>query len=680
LRRSPSQRSGRRPAAGRTLCDERLATARRIGRYSGVLPAAAPSALAFSAADFDTALAQLGYERFRPGQREAIELLLSARRLLLVAPTGDGKSLSFQLPACLLPGTTLVVSPLISLMADQVQALSARGVAATYLASTLAPDEARDRMAKVAQGAYKLVYVAPERVALSGFQRLLREIACPLVVIDEAHCIAEWGHDFRPEYLQIGELLGKLPQSMVLACTATATPVVRDEIVARLGLPAETPQLVRGFARPNLALRAREVDGAKQTRALLDAALDEAIGFPRSEGRGAAILYAPTRKRAEETAARLATRSTRVGVYHAGLPSERRNETQRAFMARELDVLVATNAFGMGVDRSDVRAVIHLAPPGSIEAYYQEVGRAGRDGQPALGLLMTAAQDLPVRRRMIERPLDEIAPKPAVVEHKWQLFLELMRWVEGGSCRHDAILRYFGDEKETLAGCGRCDVCQQIELAPAGDPEQNALVVRKALSAIARVHGRFGLTLAAKLLRGEHDERLARTGLDRVRTFGTLSDFSEARIVRLLRRCVTAGWVGFHGDERPVVVLTEAGVAAMRGERPVRMLIPAEPIAQSVAAGARSERRAGAAAAAPDDLDAIGQRLFEALRAHRLSVARSEGVPPYFVASDRSLRDLATLRPRDSDALLQVHGIGPAKAARYGRGLLEVVASVCTTS
>ena len=634
-----------------------------------------------SAADLDLALARLGYERFRPGQREAIEMLLAARRLLLVAPTGDGKSLSFQLPASLLPGTTLVISPLISLMADQVRALTERGIPATYLASTLAPDEARSRVEKAGQGAYKLVYVAPERVALGGFQRMCLDLNCPLVVVDEAHCIAEWGHDFRPEYLQIGALIAKLPNSMVMACTATATPVVRDEILARLGLPAETPQLVRGFARPNLALRAREVDSAKQTRAFLDALLDEAIGFPRARDRGAAIIYAPTRKRAEETAARLSARSSRVGVYHAGRHPEERAATQQAFTQRELDVLVATNAFGMGVDRPDVRAVVHLAPPGSIEAYYQEVGRAGRDGEPAIGLLLTSAQDLPLRRRMIERPAEGVTLNPVLVEHKWQLFLELMRWVEGGSCRHDAILRYFGDEQEALAGCGRCDVCEQIEQAPAGDPEQVALTVRKALSAIARVHGRFGLTLAAKLLRGDRDERLARTGLDLVRTFGALSEFSEARIVRLLRRCVTAGWVGFAGDERPVVLLTEAGAATMRGERPARMLIPSEPSAQPMPGGSRrGERRAaGTAPVAQDDLDAIGQRLFEALRAHRLAIARTEGVPPYFVASDRSLRELALQRPLDADALLSVHGIGPSKAARYGAGLIEVVKVVTRT-
>src|SRR6185295_8744815 len=357
-----------------------------------MLPAMATAAQA-AGLDLDSALHRLGYRTFRPGQREAVETLLAGGRLLLVAPTGGGKSLTYQLPALFLPGTTLVISPLVALMNDQVQALAARGVRATFLASTLDGDEVRRRMARVAAGAFALVYVAPERLAFPGFRGLLRDLAVPLVAVDEAHCISEWGHDFRPDYLEIGALLSDLPGARVLACTATATPVVRVEILARLGLPADTPQHVRGFARPNLRLRATEVDDARGRNAQVDGVLAEALGGP-GRSAGVAIVYAPTRRGAEEEARRLAQRGWRAEVYHAGLAPQERGKAQGAFLAGEAEVMVATNAFGMGIDRPDVRAVVHLAPPGSIEAYYQEVGRAGRDGAPAWGQLLISPGDM----------------------------------------------------------------------------------------------------------------------------------------------------------------------------------------------------------------------------------------------------------------------------------------------
>ena len=628
-------------------------------------------------ADLDAGLARLGYTAFRPGQREAVETLLAEGRLLLVAPTGGGKSLSYQLPATLLPGTTLVISPLVALMADQVQALEARGVSATYLAATLDAAEMRRRMARLASGAFSLVYVAPERLAFPGFRAMLRELDVPLVAVDEAHCISEWGHDFRPEYLEIGGVIADFPGARVLACTATATPIVRDEILARLGLPPDTPQMVRGFARPNLALRAVEVDGRRERERLVDAALAEALGGP-GQGRGTAIVYAPTRKRAEEETERLGRQGWRATAYHAGLDGRTREIAQRGFAEGRIEVVVATNAFGMGIDRPDVRAVIHLAPPGSIEAYYQEVGRAGRDGAPALGLLLVGAGDLALRRALLERGSEGSVPDPAVVEHKWGMFLELIRWVEGGSCRHDAILRYFGDEAETLAGCGRCDVCRGLEAeGEAGDPERVTLIVRKALSGVARVHGRFGLQTVIKLVHGEPDERLERGGLTRVPTFGNLKEHSAPWLLALLRRCVSAGWVSFSGKDRPVVVLTDEGRAVMKGERPARLLLPpaAGRTPTSTGAGRSGEaarRRPAAREAA--ELDAAAQGLFEALRRHRLAVARAEGVAPFIVASDRTLRDIASLRPRTLAELQEAHGVGPHKAERYGAGLLRIVA------
>src|SRR5206468_320670 len=465
-----------------------------------------------------------------------------------------------------------------------------------------------------------------ERLAFPGFRSLLGALACPLVAIDEAHCISEWGHDFRPEYLEIGGLLGELPGARVLACTATATPIVRDEILARLGLPSDTPQIVSGFARPNLALRAEEIDGRRERERLVDAALAEALAGPGG-ARGTAIVYAPTRKQADEESARLTARGWRARSYHAGLDGKRRDVVQREFAEGRLEVVVATNAFGMGIDRPDVRAVIHLGPPGSIEAYYQEVGRAGRDGAPALGLLLISTRDLPLRRALLERGVGDTTPDPAVIEHKWSMFLELIRWAEGGSCRHDAILRYFGDEAETLAGCGRCDVCLALEDEPeTGDPEQVTLIVRKALSGVARVDGRFGLQLA--VMKGERPARLLLPPM--------------ARRAKLASGALRAG-TAEHATAPAVEPATD----------------------RASARGARRE---------PAELDAAGLALFEALRRHRLTVARAERVAPFIVASDRTLRDIAMLRPRDLVELERAHGVGPHKAAKYGAGLVKVVA------
>ena len=618
----------------------------------------------------DTALQTLGYASFRPGQREAVDTLLSGRRVLLVAPTGGGKSLCYQLPALVLPGTTLVISPLIALMHDQVAALTARGIAASFLASTLPAEEIRERLARFGRGEYRLLYVAPERLTSGAFRDALGKVECPLVAVDEAHCISEWGHDFRPEYMQIGALLAALPDARVLACTATATPIVRDEILGRLGLPPDTPQLVRGFARPNLALRAVEVAGVRDRAASVDATLAEVLGKPQA-GPGSAIVYSPTRRAAEAEAERLARAGWRTGVYHAGLSADAREQAQQGFMAGALDLVCATNAFGMGIDRADVRAVIHLGTPGSIEAYYQEVGRAGRDGRDAVGLLCWSQADLPLRRRLIELPSGPLEVDLEMVEHKWNLFLELIRWAEGGSCRHDAILRYFGDEAETLHGCGRCDVCLQLNNAEPAAADDATQLARMLLSGAARIHRRYGLKQAVRLLRGETEERLERDGLTRVATFGVLRDKSEEWVTRALGRCVTAGWISFTGDERPMVMLTEDGGRAMRGEQPARWVPPPALRPAAAKAGGKARR----ASAATEGLDAAAQVLFEALRHARVELARSQSVPAYVIAHDRTLRELAQARPRNVQELLGVPGFGPHKAEKFGAEFLRVIAA-----
>ena len=647
-----------------------------------------------STSEFTAALRQLGYAAFRPGQREALETLFQHRRLLLVAPTGGGKSLIYQLPATMLQGTTLVISPLIALMQDQVAGLQQRGVAATYLASTLSDEEARARLRGIRAGEYRLVYVAPERLPYPGFQELARELDPPLVAIDEAHCISHWGHDFRREYLAIGDFVKQFPAAMVLACTATATPAVRDDIVTQLKLGPDTPQILRGFARPNLSLRVSTPDTASELRLCIDDALAEALGGPGPAGRkpGAAILYCLSRADSEAEAKRLRAAGWRAGWYHAGLSGDLRSEVQKRFMTGELDVVTATNAFGMGIDRADVRAVIHLSPPDSVEAYYQEVGRAGRDGADAFGLLLLRLSDIPRRKSLIERGASQDGAGAAWVEHRWSMFRDLLRWAEGGTCRHDAILRYFGDEVETLHGCGRCDVCRELaESGPdggaSGPGTESHAVAMALLSAVRLVDQRLGFKVTVKFLRGETDDRLVRYGLGGHRDAGALARYPEAWLGQALQRCVTAGWVDFTEGEYPLLRLTDLGKAVLAGKREARLILPSLK-APSPRRAARGEQRrapsagagAGRAAGMPGALGALGDdkpaghaARFDALRRWRLERARTDSVPAFVVASDRTLDDIAVIGPGDLDELRLCYGIGPAKVEKYGEEILAVL-------
>jgi ATP-dependent DNA helicase RecQ len=540
--------------------------------------------------------------------------------------------------------------------------------------SALSEPERREAMRRIRESEADFIFATPEQQTNPAFVKKLKANPVDLFVVDEAHCITQWGHDFRPAYARLGAALRALGDPTLLALTATATPDVIKDIARQLGRP-RMRVLNAGVYRPNLYFEVVQTTNAvEKNKALLEVV--------RSGGAG--IVYCATVRAAKAVHAWLAAQGVKAELYHGRLGGRERTERQEAFMSGAARTMVATNAFGMGIDRPDVRAVVHLSPPGSIEAYYQEVGRAGRDGKDAIGLLLVSPNDLPLRRALLERDSDDgTAIDAAILEHKWGLFLELIRWADGGSCRHDAILRYFGDEAETLAGCGRCDVCQALSTGNgAQDPDAVTLIVRKALSGVARVHDRFGLGMVVKLVRGESDERLARAGLTSVQTFGNLRDHSEDWLLRLLRRCVAAGWVSFTGGDRPVVLLTEEGRAVMKGARPARILLPG--VARPAVAGptrgpegagteAMKPRRPATAMKDDDELDAAAQIVFDALRRHRLALAREASVPPYVIASDRTLRDLARLRPRTLDELTQAYGIGANKAERYGEGLLRVI-------
>ncbi|HRG95685.1 MAG TPA: ATP-dependent DNA helicase RecQ [Polyangiaceae bacterium] len=613
---------------------------------------------------------------FRPWQWDAVTALLEGPgRVLVVAPTGGGKSLTYQLPAVVLPGTTLVISPLVALMEDQVRGLAARGIAATFIASTLEVDERRRREEGLSRGDYKLVFVAPERLGSGAFLARLARADIALVAIDEAHCIAQWGHDFRPDYLRIGELLRVLAPPRVLACTATATLAVRREIVARLGLDQGPgyEEILRGFARPNLHLTACPVDGPKQARELAVDALTRALGARGAAPAGGAIVYAATRRAAESWTEVAKQLGYRCATYHAGLDGDVRARVSAAFSARELDVVVATNAFGMGIDRPDIRLVVHVQPPGSVEAYYQEVGRAGRDGDEAHGLLLCSSADIAVRRRLAALDAGGAEADSELAGRAWSQFRAVLTYLDAGSCRHDFILRHFGDERETLGGCGHCDVCERLDAladrGPSDGPTETeaSLAVRKALSGVARAKQRAGLTAVAAMLAGKVDARVQRFGFDRLSTFGLLKGEGEPWALALLRALLAAGYIDLTPTEHPVPRITREGWEVLKSQEPVRVLLPPRGVEARRGPG---RPRAPRAEIAIDDGD---RACFERLRAVRAELARERRVPAYVVAPDRALAEVSRVRPRSLAELGAVSGFGPSRLEAYGDAVLRAV-------
>jgi|LNFM01.1.fsa_nt_gb ATP-dependent DNA helicase RecQ len=611
---------------------------------------------------------RFGLKSFRPWQREAIEAVLpQGSRVLVVAPTGGGKSLTYQFPATILPGVCVVISPLVALMEDQVRGLQARGIAATYLASTLSAEVRQAREAGLRQGHFKLVYVSPERLAFDSAIEQLARLRPSLVAIDEAHCISQWGHDFRPDYARLGEVLEKLRPPRILACTATATPQVRRDIRDSLRYPPERAvEILRGFARPNLHLSARSVDGPTEAMKLLQDELRARLGSV-ARPNGAAIVYAATRKESEKIAGKLAALGYNSAAYHAGLDPSVRTQVSRRFALRDVDVVVATNAFGMGIDRPDIRAVVHAQPPASIEAYYQEVGRAGRDGAEAHGLLLCSGVDIALRRRLVESASDGTRADEATIQRNWRLFRDLLRYLDAGTCRHDFVLRYFGDEREVLGGCGHCDVCASLDEPTDSERAEVGEVVRMALSAVARAKNRAGMIAIAEMLRGVDNAKTQRFGFTRLSTFGLMKDRSQDWVLALLRGLLAAGWIDLSTGEYPMPFVTKGGWAMMTSKDLVRFRLPRVRAKRS-SGRTKSEGTQDTAQWSLSD-----KALFERLRGWRAKVAKDRGDPPYVIALDKTLHEIVRKKPSSLAALPGIFGLGPARIELYGSTIVELV-------
>ena len=647
-------------------------------------------------------------ESFRPGQAEVVDAQMQGRDVLAVAPTGSGKSLSYWVPAILGDGLTVVVSPLIALMKDQVDRLVAHGVRAAFINSTLNSTEQRERLERASRGEYQLVYVAPERFSRPGFTSRLATLGVRRFIVDEAHCISTWGHDFRPDYRLIGGALEACGRPPIGAFTATATPDVRRDIAANLGL-RDPLVMVTGFNRPNLRLESVQARGARERLEKLHRCLDP--------GDGRALVYVGTVKGAESTAAAISRWGFPAAPYHGRLPDASRRRIQDGFAARDLRVVVATSAFGMGVDFPDIRQVIHVGYPGSVEAYYHEAGRAGRDGKPALCLLIRSGKDRDLQVYFIETAFpdlrevlsahtaysrlgvwnsdpEELRPlmpeaawrsldaskrlllkagalhsdgsvgrfDPSALDfkqlaaHKQQAYTKLgqmIQYAELRSCRHAFITDYFG-ETTSERSCRSCDNCEHGPLDEAPGAPVDPSVIRTALAGAARFAGRIGIVNLAAILAGK-ENRFSRDQpwVLQVPVYGSLAGLGPTRVRRLLEELVTQGCLSQSQGQYPMVELADRGRAVLGGTESVELSIAPEP---------------APAAGLPAD-----PALFQRLREWRSEVARRQGVPAYVVFHDRTLTELAARRPADLIELEALPGIGRSKLDRYGKALLEIL-------
>jgi len=584
-----------------------------------------------------------GYGAFRPLQREIIETSLAGRDVFALLPTGGGKSLCFQLPALHRPGLTVVVSPLIALMKDQVDQLQAAGVAATFLNSTLTAEEAKSRLRGLHRGEWRLLYVAPERLMLDEWKENLANWNVTALAIDEAHCVSEWGHDFRPEYRQLARLRKLLPEVPVMALTATATERVRDDIVRHLQL-RDPAVFVASFNRPNLTYRVLAKDQP----------LKQIIDFVRKREDESGIIYCATRATTERVAEALAGRGFSARAYHAGLDAGERARNQELFLRDECRIICATIAFGMGINKPNVRWVIHHDLPKNIEGYYQETGRAGRDSLPSDCLLLFSGGDAAKQTHFIDEMTDE--HEKAVARNQLRV---MMHYAESAGCRRRELLDYFG-EKFPLDECGACDNCLEPR-----ETYDGTVVAQKFLSCIYRIRqtGRFGVGLnhLIEVLTGAQTEKVLRWDHDKLSTYGIGKDLARPAWAAIGRELMRLGYVAQAEGEYPILELTEAGMNVLRSREKITLTKPlALPKAKRVT------RREGEIAC--DEI------LFARLRELRKKLADERGVPAYVIFGDATLRQLAREYPIDVDQLDGITGIGEKKRAEFGATFVAAIA------
>ncbi|MFK4898476.1 DNA helicase RecQ [Lactococcus petauri] len=575
-----------------------------------------------------------GYESFRQGQKQIIEQVLQGKDTLGILPTGAGKSICYQLPALLQEGITLVVSPLISLMKDQVDQLNIANIPATFINSTVDEQEAYFRMQQIENGEVKILFVAPERFELESFNYFLQHLPIDLVAIDEAHCISQWGHDFRPSYVTFAKRLADLPTSpTLLALTATATPRVSADIQDLLQI-SEDNTVKTGFLRENLRF---EVVKGKDKRDFLKSYLKE-----HTDESG--IIYANTRKEVEEVTEWLNRNNFPAKRYHAGLAEGERQKNQEDFLYDEVPIMVATNAFGMGINKNNVRFVIHYGMPATIEAYYQEAGRAGRDGLDSDAILLFSPNDVRLRNFLIEQGEGSEQHK----EQEYEKLRQMQAYTSSETCLQGYILQYFGDAGEDCHKCSNClDDRERTDVT---------LDAQKVMSCVIRMEQRFGKTAVAQVLVGSKNKNLARWNFEKLSTFGIMKGYSQKAVGELIDFLAGEGYLAVSAGKFPLLGVSDRGIAVLQGREQVwRRTALSTTKQQSVANGT------------------FNLELFEELRTLRLDIAKSEGVPPFMIFSDASLKDMTRIMPLDEETFLEVSGVGQVKLKKYGHVFLEAL-------